>query len=227
MNSGPVWVVVPAFDEASVIGTTVRSLLTQFDNIVVVDDKSRDSTGDVALAAGAHVCRHPVNLGQGAALQTGFDYALQHGAQIIVTFDADGQHRVQDATAMVGALRRSAADIVLASRFLGATVGMPRGRRLLLALGTWYTRVTTGLDLTDTHNGLRAITRETALRMRLRQNRMAHASEILSQVAELELNYVEHPVTVVYSAYSRAKGQRFTGAFRVLFDLVVRRMYRS
>lgn len=227
MNTGPVWVVVPAFDEASVIGTTVRSLLTQFDNIVVVDDTSRDATGDVALAAGAHVCRHPVNLGQGAALQTGFDYALEQGAQIVVTFDADGQHRVQDATAMVAALRRSAADIVLASRFLGATIGMPASRRLLLTLGIWYTRLTTGLALSDTHNGLRVMTRETVLRMRLHQNRMAHASEILAQVAELGLHYVEHPVTVVYSAYSRAKGQRFTGAFRVLVDLVVRRMYRS
>jgi glycosyltransferase involved in cell wall biosynthesis len=227
MNTGSVWVVVPAFDEASVIGTTVQSLLSQFDNIVVVDDKSRDGTGDVALAAGAHVCRHPVNLGQGAALQTGFDYAVQHGAQILVTFDADGQHRAQDAAAMVAVLRRSAADIVLASRFLGATVGMPKSRRFLLTLGTWYTRLTTGLRLTDTHNGLRAMTRQTALRLRLRQNRMAHASEILTEVAALDLRYVEHPVTVVYTAYSRAKGQRFTGAFRVLIDLVVRRMYRT
>lgn len=227
MKTGSVWVVVPAFDEASVIGTTVQSLLTRFDNIVVVDDKSHDATADVAFAAGAHVCRHPVNLGQGAALQTGFDYALQQGAQIVVTFDADGQHRVQDASAMVAALRRSAADIVLASRFLGTTVGMPRGRRFMLGLGTWYTRLTTGLALTDTHNGLRAMTRETVSRLRLRQNRMAHASEILALVAELGLHYVEHPVTVVYTSYSRAKGQRFTGAFRVLVDLFVRRMYRS
>lgn len=218
-----VWYVVPAYNEAKVIEASISKLNG---HVVVVDDCSADDTGDIARSAGAHVCRHPINLGQGAALQTGIDYALAHGADIIVTFDADGQHRAVDAEAMIAALEEHQVDIVLASRFIGKTEGMPALRRFVLKAATLYTKLTTGLALTDTHNGLRVMTARAAKSIRLRQSRMAHASEILEQIAQQGLKYREFPVTIIYTDYSRAKGQRLTGAFAVLSDLYIRRLYR-
>jgi hypothetical protein len=91
---------------------------------------------------------------------------------------------------------------------------------------TTFTRLTTGLQLTDTHNGLRAMTRRGAAAIKLRQNRMAHASEFLSQIAGSGLRYVEQPVTIEYSAYSLAKGQNIGDAVLILLDLFARRLYR-
>jgi glycosyltransferase involved in cell wall biosynthesis len=224
--SAHIWVVVPAFNEATVIATTVRGLRQRFHNIVVVDDCSSDDTAQLALAAGAHTVRHPVNLGQGAAIATGFAYALRQGAEALVTFDADGQHSVSDAEAMVARLQQGDVDVVLGSRFLGHTFGMSTGRRALLTLAIHFTRLTTGLALTDAHNGLRVLSRRAAETIRIRQNRMAHASEILEQIAAHRLRVAEVPCTIVYTDYSRAKGQRWTGAFAILADLATRRLYR-
>lgn len=220
------WLVVPAFNEGTVVGETIAAARKHFANIVVVDDCSSDQTSDNAFNAGATVCRHPVNLGQGAALQTGIDYALSQGADCIVTFDADGQHRPIDAIGMVDIIARDNLDVVLASRFLGQTVGMRTSKRLLLKLATLYTRATTGLNITDTHNGLRAFSANAARKVRIRQNRMAHASEILELIGKMNLRYVEAPCTIIYTDYSKAKGQRMIGAVSILKDLLVRRMYR-
>jgi glycosyltransferase involved in cell wall biosynthesis len=172
------------------------------------------------------VCRHPTNLGQGAALQTGIDYALQRDAKAIVTFDADGQHQPADALGMIDVLDRERCDVVLASRFRGMTEGMSASRAFVLKVAVWYTRLTTGLMLTDTHNGLRVLSRSAAERLRIRQNRMAHASEILEAIGALGLRYVEVPATMVYTEYSKAKGQSLTGTFNILVDLYVTRLYR-
>jgi len=200
--------------------------MAHFENVVVVDDCSNDDTWSIAARAGAHVCRHPVNLGQGAALQTGIDYALAQGADHIVTFDADGQHRPIDAISMLDTLEREGCDVVLGSRFLGEAEGISQRKRRFLQLATWYTRMTTGLSVTDTHNGLRALSRRAATTIRLEQNRMAHASEILEEIARHRLSYVEVPCKIIYTSYSKAKGQRMSGAFAILFDLYIRRLYR-
>lgn len=222
-----VWLVIAAYNEATVIGDVVLGANRQFSNIVVVDDCSSDGSGDIARKSGAHVLRHAANLGQGAALQTGITYALLKGAEIIVTFDADGQHRVEDAVAMARSASVGDADVILGSRFiLARSIGMPTAKRLLLGVATLYTRVTSGLSVTDTHNGLRCFTRRAALRIDIRQNRMAHASEILTQIRELGLSYREMPCTVEYTAYSRAKGQSMCGAFRIVLDLALRSMHR-
>src|SRR5205085_520196 len=147
-------------------------------------------TAEIALAFGAAVIRHPLNLGQGAALQTGIDYALAHGAEFIVTFDGDGQHRAADIAALIAALIEEHADFALGSRFLGQSPNLPVLRRFVLHAATLFTRLSTGLPLTDTHNGLRAMTRKGASCISLRQNRMAHASELLSQIAASGLRYV-------------------------------------
>jgi glycosyltransferase involved in cell wall biosynthesis len=219
-------VVVPAFNEGAVIEQTVGGLRAAFDSIVVVDDCSDDRTGEAALAMGAHVCRHPVNLGQGAALATGIEYALGHGADAIVTFDGDGQHSVEDARRFVDILTHDKVDIVLGSRFLGDAPGISPARRAVLKAAILYTRLTTGLALTDTHNGLRCMTADTARRLVIRQNRMAHASEILETISRLGLRYVEAACTTRYTDYSTAKGQRMTGAFAIVSDLLIGRLYR-
>jgi glycosyltransferase involved in cell wall biosynthesis len=221
-----VYVVIAAYNEAAVIARVVGEIKRVGYQLVVVDDGSRDETAAVARAAGAVALEHPFNLGQGAALQTGIDYALAHGAEVIVTFDADGQHRVAEIARLVDALAAERADFALGSRFLGHSPNLPPLRRLMLQAATLFTRLTTGLEVTDTHNGLRAMTRRGAAAIRLRQNRMAHASELLSQIGASGLRYVERPVTIEYTAYSLAKGQSMRDAIFILLDLFARRLYR-
>jgi glycosyltransferase involved in cell wall biosynthesis len=220
-----VCVVIAAYNEASVIGRVISEVKRRGYTIVVVDDGSSDSTAEASAGADVLV-RHPINLGQGAALQTGVDFALERGADIIVTFDADGQHRVVDIEKLIQAIRKADVDFALGSRFLGSSDGIPAARRVLLKAATLFTQLTTSLRISDTHNGLRAMTRRGARVIRLRQNRMAHASEILSQIAASGLGYIEVPVSIEYSAYSLAKGQTIGDALMILLDLFARRLYR-
>jgi glycosyltransferase involved in cell wall biosynthesis len=221
-----VWVVIAAYNEGQVIADVIAGLRQTSHRILVVDDGSADATADRAQRAGATVVRHPINLGQGAALQTGIEFALANGAEFVVTFDADGQHRAADIAVMLDALRKNRADFALGSRFLGTELHVPALRRLVLRAATWFTRVTTGLRVSDAHNGFRAMTRRGAGVIRLRQNRMAHASEILDQIAASGLNYVEVPVTIEYSRYSMAKGQRSSELVTILLDLFARRLHQ-
>lgn len=220
------WIVVPAYNEATVIGATLLGLGAFLPHVVVVDDGSSDTTFDRAVGAGAHVVRHVVNLGQGAALQTGIDYALARGAAWICTFDADGQHDPISVAQMREAARRTGADVVLGTRSRTARSDVSPARRLLLAAALWYTRAQTRLPLTDTHNGLRLFSRDAAERLRLEQRGMAHASEILSVIARDRLRLVEVPTTVRYTTYSLAKGQRLSNAVRIAFDLLYARIIR-
>ena len=221
-----VHVVIAAYNEAGVIARVVNDVKRAGYHVVVVDDGSKDATAAIARAAGATVVQHPFNIGQGAALQTGIDHALADGAEVIVTFDADGQHRVADIAGLVDALTQERAEFVLGSRFLGEATDLPPLRRLLLRAATLFTRLTTGLRLSDTHNGLRAMSRRGASAIRLRQNRMAHASELLGQIGSSGLRHVERPVTIEYTAYSLAKGQKMRDAVFILVDLFARRLYR-
>jgi glycosyltransferase involved in cell wall biosynthesis len=219
-------VVIAAHNEAEVIGRVIADVKRRGYVTLVVDDGSRDGTGDAAGEAGAAVLRHPINLGQGAALQTGIEYVLRQNADYIVTFDADGQHRAQDIAGLIAALDEHGADFALGSRFLGAVVALPATRRILLKAATWFTCLTTGLRLSDTHNGLRAMTRRGASQIALRQNRMAHASEFLEQIAQSGLPWIEVPVTVEYTAYSLAKGQGLGDSLAILVDLSAQRLHR-
>lgn len=220
------WVVIPAFNEETAIAAVVASVSALYPQIVVVDDGSVDGTAKAAVDAGAIVLRHAVNLGQGAALQTGISFALARGADLIATFDADGQHQAADLPGMVETLLRTKADVVLGSRFLGKAVGLMPSRRMLLRAAVLLTRITEGIRLTDAHNGVRVFTRPAAQRLQITQNRMAHASEIIQQIARHRLRYVEHPVTVVYTEYSKKKGQRLFDSLNVLADLIVGRLAR-
>jgi glycosyltransferase involved in cell wall biosynthesis len=226
MRRRHIWVVIAAYNEVGVIARVVGEVRRCGYTVLLIDDGSTDATAATAEKAGAVVIRHPVNLGQGAALQTGIEYALREGADVIVTFDADGQHRVADIDVLIDAMAKHNVDFVFGSRVLGGAINLPSTRRLLLKAATWFTRITSGLSVTDTHNGLRAMTQRGAGAIRLRQNRMAHASEFLNQVSASRLKYIEVPVTIEYSAYSLAKGQKLGNSLSILVDLSAQSLHR-
>ena len=224
-----VWVVVRCFNEASVVGDVIRELREQFPNVVGVDDGSTDGSSDVMRLAGAHVVRHAVNLGAGAALQTGLQYALlDQGANLFVCFDADGQHSVADAMAMVERMGSDDLDILIGSRFMGAAaVGMSSHRRVLLRMARSFERVTSGARLTDAHNGLRVFTRRFASQVNLTMSDMAYASELVGLITRSGLNYAEHPVQITYTEYSLRKGQRSINSVNIAMDVLLNQMLRG
>ncbi|HTL38975.1 MAG TPA: glycosyltransferase family 2 protein [Kofleriaceae bacterium] len=214
------WVVIAAFQEGKVIGDVVREVVRAGWSVVVVDDGSTDNTSAEARAAGALVIRHALNRGQGASLQTGIDYALRRGARYLVTFDADGQHNASEIPALLAAL--ADADVALGSRFLGTIEGAQQGRRALLRTAIVVSNGLSGMKLTDAHCGLRAFRREAAAALRMTQDRMAHASELLRKIKTSNLRVVEVPVTVRYTEHSLSKGQSGLQAVRILFDYFFR-----
>jgi len=220
-------VLIPAFNEGRVLSGVMADLTRLPHAVVVIDDGSDDDTGRRAAEYPVVVLRHLVNLGQGAALQTGIEYALGiPGIRFIVTFDADGQHTVDDIARLLAPLRASTHDVVLGSRFLerAEAAGIRPSRVMLLKVAAWFTRLTTGLRLTDTHSGLRALTADAAAALQIRQNRMAHASEILAQIAALKLRYCEVPIRVRYTPYSVNKGQSALNGINILWDIVKEKM---
>lgn len=227
-SNGPrsIWVICPAFNEARTIGRVLDDLSIDGYEVVVVVDGSTDATRRIAAAKATAVVSHPINLGQGAALKTGIDYALSRGADYLVTFDTDGQHRASDIPRLLKALKDEEADFALGSRFIGPAHRTPVMRHVLLRAATLFTIAMTGLRLTDTHNGLRAFTRRGAAALQLRQDRMAHASEILAEIARSGLRYVEVPVAIDYTAYSLAKGQHVSDFLMILLDLFAQKLHR-
>lgn len=217
------WVVIPLYNEDQVIADVVKDVREVFPQVVCVDDGSSDRSADLAEAAGARVVRHPVNLGQGAALQTGFDYALSDpGMRFVVTFDADGQHQVSDAVAMVSRLRAGDADVVFGSRFLDERTQPSFAKKMVLRAAVGYTNLTTRTRPTDAHNGLRAISRPVLEKVDITQNRMAHASELVAQIGATQARYVEEPVHILYTDYSRSKGQSLWNSINILAELILR-----
>lgn len=214
------WVVIAAYNEGNVIADVVAGVVAEGWSVVVVDDGSSDDTAVHARAGGAVVLTHAVNLGQGAALQTGIDFALRRGATSIVTFDADGQHAVEDIPVLVEAL--GTADIALGSRFLGTIEGASQRRMMLLKGAVMMSNRMSGLKLTDAHCGLRGFRASIAPKLRITQDRMAHASELLRSIKSSGVRIVEVPCTVRYTAHSMAKGQGGFQAVRILFDYFFR-----
>jgi glycosyltransferase involved in cell wall biosynthesis len=169
---------------------------------------------------------HLINIGQGAALQTGISYALRKGANAIVSFDADGQHQVSDVIEMLEVLDQQDCDVVLGSRFLGTTKGISAGRKLLLRAAVIFSNLTTRVKLTDAHNGLRVMNRRAAACLNITQFGMAHATEVIQQFQAAGMRIREHPVTIHYTDYSMAKGQRSLNAVNVLLDLLIGRFFK-
>lgn len=221
-----VFVVVPVFNEHATIETVADALLIKGYSVVMVDDGSSHDLSYLLANKKIYFLRHEVNLGQGAALRTGIEYALEKNAQYIVTFDADGQHHAEDIERLIEALEEKKCDIVLGSRFLPADQSIPFIRKLVLQIGRYINLIFTGVLLTDAHNGLRAMTGGAAKKIKLMENRMAHASEILLHIKKHKLTYSEVPVKISYTSYSQGKGQTFWSGFRIVFDLLLNKIFR-
>lgn len=222
-SNADTWLIIPLYNEATVVREVIAEARATFPRIVCVDDGSTDDSVAEALAGGAVVLRHPINLGQGAALQTGLEFArAQPGAQYFVTFDSDGQHTVADALAMVDRLRSEPYDIIVGSRFLDGRTDAGALKRLVLRAAVLFERVSTGVRLTDAHNGLRAFNLRSAFALDIQQNRMAHASEIVAQIGKQHLRYAEQPVHIIYTDYSRSKGQSLWNSVNILSELFIK-----
>ena len=216
-----VWIVVPAFNEAAIIGEVITDVRSVFDHVVCVDDGSHDDTAAIALRAGAHVVRHPVNLGQGASIQTGVEYARsQPDAEVFVTFDADGQHRVKDVLRMIDKLTAEDVDIVIGTRFAshGVRSDVPVLKRIVLRTAVFLSPRSQRLHLSDAHNGLRVFNRKVAQALDITMSGMGHASEIIAMIDENHWRVTEEPVEILYTEYSRSKGQPLLNGVNIVFD---------
>lgn len=216
------WLIVPVYNEEPVIEKVIRETQRVYPNIVCVDDGSRDASADRVLRTGAHLVKHPINLGQGAALQTGIEYARgRPGARYFVTFDADGQHQIADVERMLSRLREGSADMVVGTRFRSSARHIPRTKRAILRTAVALSPRLRKLRLTDAHNGLRVFDRTVADSMRITCNGMGHASEIVAMAVKNGWDIVEEPVTILYTEYSMAKGQSLLNGVNILFENLV------
>ena len=216
------WVVIPAYNDEGELENVIASLEPHGYSIVVVDDGSRSKVVDSLRSRRVNVCRHVINLGQGAALQTGIDFALLQGACYIVTFDADGQHCSEDIPRLIEPIASGRYDVALGSRFMrgGRVENIPKSKLVILRCAILLTRLVVGLPLSDIHNGLRALTAKAARRIRITQDGMSHATQILLEIASQRIRYIEVPVTIRYTEYSIRKGQAISNAFNIIWDSV-------
>jgi len=222
-----IYIVIAAYNEEKSIKNVVSTLKEEgYSNIVVIDDGSKDDTQTASLNAGATVLRHIINRGQGAALKTGIDYSLDEGADIIVTFDADGQHDAKEIKKMIKPIIEKKVDITLGSRFLNQKSNTPLVKRIILKGGILFTWLISGIKLTDTHNGFRALSRNAAEKIEIKQDRMEHASEIIDEIKRKNLKYVEVPVTIKYTEYSMQKGQSVFNAIRIALRMIYKKVMR-
>lgn len=223
-----VYVVIPAYNEGSFLAETVAGLIPYGYTVVVVDDGSAVPQDEYIRMQPVRFLRHVTNLGQGAALQTGTTYAIRDGAQIVVHFDADGQHNPVLISRLIEPIFTGACDITLGSRFIDSAdrKQVPLKKQVLLKGGVFVSWLFTRMWLTDTHNGLRAMSRAAAQKINLTENGFAHATEILEQIRKASLRYKEVPTTIKYTDYSQAKGQRVFDSINIVIDLIVRKVLR-
>lgn len=221
-----IMIFIAAFNEERAIEAAIDDVLTRVPLIVVVDDGSSDTTYQKALEKGVIVLRHPINRGKGAAIRTVTEYALNHEVDILIHFDADGQHHAFDIQNLVAPIIHGNMDVVLGSRFLHPKdSNVPFWRKTMLRAAVLFTWFFSGLKLSDTHNGLRAFNRTALEQICIFEDRFAYASEILDEIARLKLRYCEVPVTITYTEYSRMKGQSTWNALYIVHRLLWRKFF--
>jgi glycosyltransferase involved in cell wall biosynthesis len=221
MMAKRVVVVVPAYNEERTILGVIRALKQRgFTRLVVVDDGSSDRTSELASHEGVILLRHIFNRGLGGALGTGLKAALHFEPEVIVTFDADGQHDPDDIPRLLAPLERGEAELVIGSRML-EPIGMPYPRRL----ANWTANLITYLLFrgwtTDSQSGLRAFSRQAAAQIQIRTSGMEVSSEIIAEAAGKRLKFMEVPVKAIYTNYSLSKGQSFMVGLRTLLKLIL------
>ena len=214
--------VVPVYNEnPEKLATVLANLKNYVEDIVVVDDGS-------AFNYALHIphytlLKHEINRGQGAALQTGTDYAIKHGAQIIVHIDGDGQHKPENILALIKPIQQGRADIVFGSKFLDKTNRIPWTKKnLIIPIARIINFLFSGLLLSDAHNGLRAFRADVSDKLYLSQDRMAHATEYLQLVKKNRLRYAEVGVNVNYHCY----GQNIDGGIKIVKELLTEKIFK-
>jgi glycosyltransferase involved in cell wall biosynthesis len=217
-------IIVPAYNESLVIAGTLRSLRSELSDykdkeIVVVDDGSSDNTAEVVQDLGITVLRHVINRGLGGALGTGIKYARTIQADIMVTFDADGQHAPADIRKVIQPLIENRADVVIGSRSVSANGHMPFDRKILLSLSNLLTYLLFRQKTTDSQSGFRAFNHQAINNIEIKTERMEVSSEIINEIKLKRLVLAEVPIKVIYTKYSRAKGQSNTNAFNIAYKL--------
>jgi UDP-N-acetylglucosamine---dolichyl-phosphate N-acetylglucosaminyltransferase len=219
-------IVIPAFNEESTIAKVIRELKKEkYANIVVVDDGSEDRTKEAGKKEKVIVISHIVNRGLGGALGTGINAAIEENADIIVTFDADGQHNPKDIKKLIKPIEEGKADCVIGSRLLNPK-GMPHMRRIANKIGNFVTYALFGIWTTDSQSGLRAFSRSAAEKIQIRTNRMEVSSEIIREIHKNKLRFTEVPIEAIYTDYSMSKphGQGFITGLKTLFKLILRKL---
>lgn len=222
-----IFVIIPCYNEGKVIRSTVLEILDHGYQVVIVDDCSTDNTKVQLKDLPVYYIRHKINMGQGAALQTGIDFAKKKGAQFFVTFDADGQHDSNDIPGMLEMMDMENADIIFGSRFLpGSKTNVSRSRSFVLNLGRYINYFVSGILLSDSFNGLRLLTKKTAEKIRITENRMSHPIDILLQTKNEKLKYCEYPVSIHYSEYSKKKGLKNIHGIKILAEILLFKLFR-
>ncbi len=216
-----IFCIIPAYNEAKTITGVINKAKPLVSKVVVVDDGSIDKTKELAKAQGVKVLSHIINRGQGAALETGNQYALREGADIIIHFDADGQFLAEEINDIIAPIREGTADIVFGSRFLGKKSNMPAFKKyVIIPLAHLVNKIFTGSNLTDPQNGFRALSKKAAEKIKIEQDGMAHNTEIISKAFGSDLKTKEIPVTIIYHNF----GQRFSGGLKIIKDLILARI---
>ncbi len=217
--------VIPAYNEATRIASTVNAVKKYVDRVIVVDDGSSDDTGDVALKTGALVVRHMSNCGAGAATMTGVEAARRLGASILITIDADEQHSPEDIPLLLKPLKEDRADIVFANRF-GTRNRIPFIRRVFNGIGNIVSFVATGLWVSDSQCGFKAFGPTALKQLNLRMSGFEFCTEIVREAAQHRWRIKEIPTKVMYSEYTLAKGQSFANGVRTAFKILLRSFLR-
>ncbi len=221
-----IFVVIPAYNEEKKIGIVLKSLKNAgYENIVVVDDGSKDRTFEIAKE-NSYALMHVLNRGQGAAIKTGIDFALSKNAKVIVTFDADGQFLVEDIKKMAEPIIKKMADITLGSRFLGKAINIPYSKKIVLKLGVIFVFLLYGIKITDSQCGLRAFSSDAAKKIKVTSDRMEHAADFFSEIMRNKLIYLEVPITVLYDKYSLKKGQSWARSIDLGINMILKKLMR-
>ena len=207
---------IPAFNEENNIGPIITNLKKKYDHILVCDDGSSDSTADIASKMGAHVVKHSKNLGYGSAIKTIFNEAKKIDCNILVTFDADGQHQISEIDDMLKPIMENIADIVIGSRFLGKTEHLPKYRKFGIKTITGLTNVMTGSNISDSQSGFRAYSQKILKEISPTESGMGISTEILIKATKKKMRITEIPITISYENNTHSKEPISHGASVVI-----------
>lgn len=223
MSGGDIWVIIPAYNEEKIIGEVLEELFSRGLKLVIIDDGSTDRTYQIAQAivednpGRGYLYRHPINRGLGATLKTGIEVCLGKGADIMVTFDADGQHNPDDILPVCQPIIKGQADVVIGVRNFN---DMPEVKKVSNQLMNLITRIFYGANVRDSQSGLRAFNRKAAVALDIESREYGISSEIIREIKRKELKMEEVPIETIYTDYALAKGTNLKVGIKILVRMI-------